>query len=224
MSSRLVAKDPNTPFVNCIGLIDGTLFPFECKPTLNDYCSRKGCYALAAQGRILDIHLGWPGSTNDNRIWRNSKVYLQRWARFGPDEDLLGDSANGECSNLVPSFKKVPHKALGREHDLFNTRLAKIRIRVEHAIGILKGRFQHLKRIRLVRGSKEDLVKIMHIIRAATILHNMISEKMPRTWLDTNVCNTQTLPNSLANAAEIMGDVTSRRDDLLFDLLEHSCL
>jgi hypothetical protein len=40
-----------SPFKNCIGFIDGTLFPFEFKPTLNgeDYFSRKSCYALNAQ-------------------------------------------------------------------------------------------------------------------------------------------------------------------------------
>ena len=32
-------------FVNCIGLIDGTLFPLAFAPTLNgeDYYTRKGC-------------------------------------------------------------------------------------------------------------------------------------------------------------------------------------
>ncbi|ETV65461.1 hypothetical protein H257_17797, partial [Aphanomyces astaci] len=71
-------------FTGCIGFIDGTLFPFEFKPTLcgEDYYSRKGCYAVAAQiicdhrGIIRDVHADWPGSTHDNRVWRNSKIWV----------------------------------------------------------------------------------------------------------------------------------------------------
>ena len=37
-------------FVNCVGLIDGTLFPLAYAPTLNaeDYFTRKGNYAIKA--------------------------------------------------------------------------------------------------------------------------------------------------------------------------------
>ena len=43
----------------CVGSVDGTLFPFENKPSLNgeDYWTRKGCYALNAQIVCDDIGL-----------------------------------------------------------------------------------------------------------------------------------------------------------------------
>ena len=61
-------------FVNCVGLIDGTLFPLAFKPTLNgeDYFTRKGCYAIHGliicddKARITWIEMGWPGSVHDN--------------------------------------------------------------------------------------------------------------------------------------------------------------
>ncbi|ETV63720.1 hypothetical protein H257_19351, partial [Aphanomyces astaci] len=44
-------------FTGCIGFIDGTFFPYEFKPTLcgEDYYSRKGCYAVAAQIIVITV-------------------------------------------------------------------------------------------------------------------------------------------------------------------------
>jgi hypothetical protein len=66
ISRRLAGKDGSGCFTDCVGLIDGTLFPLDRKPELNgeDYFSRKGSYSVAAQvvcddhGRILDLNLG----------------------------------------------------------------------------------------------------------------------------------------------------------------------
>jgi len=56
-------------FVNCIGVIDGTLFPFAFAPTVNveDYFTRKRDYAICDDvTRITWIKMGWPGSVHDN--------------------------------------------------------------------------------------------------------------------------------------------------------------
>ena len=61
-------------FPNCVGSIDGTLLPLECRPTINgeDYKGRKFGYSVHAmivcddQGIIRDYVVGWPGSTHDN--------------------------------------------------------------------------------------------------------------------------------------------------------------
>ena len=73
-------------FVNCVGLIDGTLFPLAFAPTLNaeDYFTRKGNYAIKAlfvcddTAKITLVEIGWPGSMHDNRVWLNSDVYLAK--------------------------------------------------------------------------------------------------------------------------------------------------
>jgi len=71
-------------FVNCVGLIDGTLFPLAFAPTLNgeDYFISKGNYAIKGliicddDAKITWVEMGWPGSVHDNWVWSNSDVYL----------------------------------------------------------------------------------------------------------------------------------------------------
>jgi DDE superfamily endonuclease len=101
-------------FVNCIGLIDGTLFPLAFAPTLNgeDYYTRKGDYSIKGlvicddAARITWIKVGWPGSVHDNRVWSNSEIYLGRDKYFDQKEYLLGDSAFSTSAVMVPAFKR----------------------------------------------------------------------------------------------------------------------
>ena len=73
-------------FVNCIGVIVGTLFPLAFAPMVNgeDYHTRKGDYAMKVlvicddSVRITWVEMGWPSSVHDNRIWLNSEIYLSK--------------------------------------------------------------------------------------------------------------------------------------------------
>jgi len=64
-------------FVNCIGLIDGSLFPLAFAPMMNgeDYYIRRGDYAIQGlvicddAARITRIEIGWLGSVHDNHVW-----------------------------------------------------------------------------------------------------------------------------------------------------------
>ena len=61
-------------FVNCLGVIDGTLFPLAFVPTVNaeDYFTRNGDYALKGlvicedNARITWIEMEWLGNVNNN--------------------------------------------------------------------------------------------------------------------------------------------------------------
>ena len=53
------------------------------------------------KGRVIYVHGGWPGSTHDNRAWRNSKVFLNANDHFSDGEYLLGDSAYSACKYIV---------------------------------------------------------------------------------------------------------------------------
>jgi len=63
-------------FVNCVGMIDGTLFPLAFTPTLDaeDYFTRKGNYAIKGlficddAAKITWIEMGWTGSIHDNQV------------------------------------------------------------------------------------------------------------------------------------------------------------
>lgn len=57
-------------------------------------------------------------------------------------------------------------------NDIFNRWLSRVRVRVEHCIGLLKGRFQSLKGLRVAVDTKKGLEKAMRWIRVCIILHN----------------------------------------------------
>ena len=62
-----------------------------------------------------------------------------------------------------------------RENERFNTKLACARIIAEHTIGLLKGRFPWLKRIRNRICEDKDSVKfILELIDCCVILHNLL--------------------------------------------------
>ena len=66
-------------FPDCIGIVDGTLFPLWSKPQREDfadYFGRKMGYSLTClvvndhKRRVRYFHLGWPGSVHDERVRR----------------------------------------------------------------------------------------------------------------------------------------------------------
>jgi hypothetical protein len=180
-------------FVNCVGIIDGTLFPLEFKPTQNgeDYYTRKGGYAthgLIACDHLTQIRyikLGWPGSVHDNRVWTNCSLHTDKIRYFDNRQYLIGDSAFKTSSIMVPSFKKPFNASLNPQQEFFNTKLAKIRIYSEHCIGRLKARFQYLRRSRVILKNRRSLIRLNRYILCACILHNLlISEPCPDEWLD----------------------------------------
>jgi len=73
-----------------------------------------------------------------NRVWSNSDVYLSKEKYFGNKEYLLGDLAFSASSVMVPAFKKGLNSHLSIERKHFNTNLAKVWIKSEHCIGLIK--------------------------------------------------------------------------------------
>jgi len=137
-------------FDNCVGLIDGTLFFLAFAPTLNveDYFTQKGNYSIKAlfvcdtMAKITLVEMVWPGSMHNNQVWLNSNVYLAKEKYFSNKEYLHGDSAFSASMVMVPAFKKGQNATLSDERKYFNTKLAKVRIKSEHCVGLVKARFQ----------------------------------------------------------------------------------
>jgi hypothetical protein len=76
---------------------------------------------------------------------------------------------------MVQSFKKFPGEAsLPRDQETFNTLLAQVQISSKHCIGILKARFQCLKRnnIKLKQTAKE-VKELVGLIGAYIVIHNL---------------------------------------------------
>jgi DDE superfamily endonuclease len=86
-------------FINCVGVVDGTLFSLTYAPQSNDapdYHGRKFCYSLSTivnddEKRIRYYLAGYPGSTHNNRIYRNTCLFNNREEYFGENGYLLGD-------------------------------------------------------------------------------------------------------------------------------------
>jgi len=171
-------------FPNCIGIIDGTLFPLHDKPITNgeDYFSRKSIYAIHGLivcddvGSIRNFIVGWPGCVHDNRVWSRSKMNTVRDNFFSKKQYLLGDSAFSSSPVMVSSYKCPPRGVLSAENEFFNDKLAKVRIKSEHCIGMLKARFPYLKNVRMRLETSNDMKRFITIFTTAAILHNMLRD------------------------------------------------
>jgi DDE superfamily endonuclease len=180
-------------FPSCLGFVDGTLFVLENKPLLDgeDCFSRKGRYGLAGlivcddPKRIRYVYSGWPGCSHDARVFENSMLARQPHQFFDGNEYLLADSGYTPCIQIIPAFKRPQNRGLGMEESQFNLQLSKIRVRVEHCIGILKGRFQSLKGLRTIIRRKRDVRRLTYWIRACCVLHNLVlQDPVKQEWLE----------------------------------------
>lgn len=105
----------NYDLPHCIGIIDGTLFPLQVKPTFQGekFFTHKGGYANHSliicddQCRIRGMTVRFPGSVHDNRVWTCSKYFLNQATYFNHSEYLIGDSTFKPSGMMVPSFKKT---------------------------------------------------------------------------------------------------------------------
>jgi hypothetical protein len=148
-------------FPNCVGIADGTLFPFAFRPETDDAPDYKGrklgytltCMVICDDRRFIRYYLtGWPGSVHDNRIFGMTKLARTPSLYFSPREYLLGDSAFENSPSMVSAYKNLPGPggSLSLEQEKFNTCLGRARVISEHTIGLLKGRFPWLRHMRRV--------------------------------------------------------------------------
>jgi len=105
----------------------------------------------------------------------------------------MGDSAFSNSPFMVSSYRKAKGESLEADHEKFNSKLAKLRIRSEHCIGILKGCFPWLRSIRMkVTDDPKSMRRILRLIDATVILHNMLivfCEEDQDNWIDDDDCS-----------------------------------
>ncbi len=206
--------------------VDGVVARFDGKPhgipqgnVGQDYYHRKNCYAINCQviandqRLIYDIDNGWPGATNDARVWHLSEVkgYL--------DEDhqhhfflMAGDSAYPISAWLVRPYTTAeaadaPNKAY------FNECLSGLRtVMSEDVYGVWKSRFPCLRCLRCHLPLAQD------VILATAILHNIATrwkaEEFPLGPDDLPPPDEdgENQPDQMAGAAAAPNDEWRRRD------------
>lgn len=178
-----------TRFRDCIGFVDGTLIPFDCKPSKDpeDWFSHKSEYGMAAmivcddQKRIREYELGYCGSAHDQRVFKNSRLLLKESDYFSGEEYLLADSGYAISPRTVIPYSNTRPSA---KQAAFNLALSQARIRNEHCIGILKSRFQSLRGLRIMiragdAANRMDINRIMLWITCCIILHNLLIDSDP---------------------------------------------
>jgi hypothetical protein len=135
---------------------------------------------------IVDYSVGHTGSVHDSWAFRSTRTCKEHECIFGLDEWMWADSAYPSETWSVSPFKKPAKHELSPDQKTFNYHLSKIRIHVEHAIGLLKGRFQSLFELQIqIYTHKKHLWAVMWI-RCCIILHNLVLQieagKDDREW------------------------------------------
>ncbi|CCM04783.1 uncharacterized protein FIBRA_06974 [Fibroporia radiculosa] len=146
---------------------DGTAINLAEKPGLFDelFYGKDKTYAINLQAvvnvktlQIVDYAVGPPGSVHDATAFKETWLSDSHNSLLSPDEWIWADSAYTLAHWVLTPFKRPPGGSLTPEQKRFNLWLSKIRIAVEHAIGLLKGCLESLKELR-IRISNEDNCK-----------------------------------------------------------------
>ena len=120
---------------------------------------------------------------------------------------------------MIPPFKAYAGSFLTNNQEAFNTLLSKPRVKSEHCIGILKGRFPFLKAIRMLLGNKLHMDRIIKYVRGSVVLHNfLVSEPFDEDWINANEGMDDLDPESTMTTSNEPD--YARRQELLYYLSE----
>lgn len=120
---------------------------------------------------IRHLFVGYPGSVHDAKVFAASDIGRRPRYFFSEGQYIIGDSAYAKSVNLVVPFKRR-HGQLTQIQKSFNKHISSYRVTVEHCIGLLKGRFQSLKEIR-IQIDEAGHKKCCEWIKACAVLHNI---------------------------------------------------
>ncbi|XP_067129901.1 putative nuclease HARBI1 [Centruroides vittatus] len=163
-------------FPGVLGCIDGTHIPFTApKNEKVAHFNRKNFTSVILQAvcdaklKFIDVFAGWPGSSNDARVFQRSPLFLKM--KHNPEMipenyHLLGDSAYPLSKKLLTPYRDNGHLNYIKKY--YNKILSSTRIVIEQAFGQLFGRFRRLKHLHMFR---RDLIP--EVIITGCVLHNL---------------------------------------------------
>ncbi|EFP78485.2 uncharacterized protein PGTG_04441 [Puccinia graminis f. sp. tritici CRL 75-36-700-3] len=168
-------------FEGCIGFVDGTTIPLYQRPSIDGevFFDRKKRYSINCQvicdcDRFITGYMtGWPGSCGDSMVFKKMAVHRDPGRFFDPGQYLIADSAYELGLHCIPAYKAPAAYIL--ENTEFNYCLARSRVRNEHTIGILKGRWASLQHLRLAIQKPSDMMEIIRWVNCCVTLHNMLA-------------------------------------------------
>ncbi|MBW0494682.1 hypothetical protein O181_034397 [Austropuccinia psidii MF-1] len=176
-------------FPGCIGFIDGSLIPLSQHPP-NDgeaYLDCKKRYSISIQlafninKQLTALHVGCTGLLHDTNVYQRMKIAQTPQGFYEKDQYLLSDSELTSSPWVFPAYKGVV--AQNEDNCSFNYCLAKSRVRIKPAIGILKGWWFSLREMQnKMRNNHENKYFVSWVV-TCMILHNMLA-KIGAEWFD----------------------------------------
>lgn len=175
-------NDARAGFLGCVGKADGTDIVLDRKPggqyDGEHFFNRKKRYAMdllaVCDSRRMFTYMlsGWPNSQHDARVFASSALNRRSTEFFDDNQYVLADSAYACCDHLIPPYKNPA--ALKLVNKRFNRKLSSIRIDIEHAFGMLKGRWNSLTGLRLCLYNEQQYEYMVQWITACVVLHNIL--------------------------------------------------
>jgi hypothetical protein len=173
----------------------------------------------------MDFAHGHTGSCHDARAFESTAAHKYPDWFFEDGEFAWVDSAYPCTSRTIPVHKE-PASAIPR-NAIFDRYVAQLRVRSEHTMGALKGRFQCLRGLRLPINSKKDHVAACRWVTIAIILHNLIID-VEGTASATQFADLHTHQEEEEDrgathegGAQIMHDGEAKREMLIDELMEY---
>jgi len=127
---------------------------------------------LASNLRIVDFLHGLTGSAHDASAFEHTAAVKHADWFFAGDEFAWVDSAYPVTARTIPVHKRPA--SLVPENTLFDGAVAHLRVRSEHCMGALKGRWQCLRGLRVNVNSKRQHRAACQWMTIAIILHNLV--------------------------------------------------
>lgn len=179
---------------DCIGFIDGSHVILARSPAFRSieknatFWSRKKRYGLLILAvcdhmkRFIYLQTGHFASATDFRAQASSGLTQRPEGLFDTEQFVLGDSGFFCTDHVVPMYRRQANKKLSAEQTMFNEHVAKVRVKIEHAFGVLKQRWTMLSNMRLSLRDQSDLEYAYGLIQAAVILHNLFIDTSNYYW------------------------------------------
>lgn len=122
--------------------------------------------------RIVDYSHGMTGSAHDAAAFESTAAARFPDWFFKGNEFAWADSAYTLDARTIPVHKKPA--SLIHNNMRFDKAVASLRVRSEHTMGVLKGRWQCLRGLRRLINSNADHVSACNWITVTIILHNLV--------------------------------------------------
>src|ERR1700678_2531651 len=171
--------------------------------------------------RIIDYVIGHCGSAHNSTVFHDSRTYRNSSILFNKNEWMWADSAYALDSWCITPYKR-PHAALP-ENKTFNYHLSRVcsnfhsfwnsfehfeqvRVKSEHAMGYLKGRFSSLRGLRQQIGDAIDHKRALTWVKTCIVIHTLIS------FVEEGDEDNEYMDELVREGADAPGDVMGQAD------------